>query len=278
MVESPLQRKCLSPFSLLHSLSSKGYLVGTVHKGASTNLRATFSGDDDDDNPYQHGIPGIPTDGKVVLLKNSKLKSKVYLVGTVHISKQSAETVKKVINYVKPNVLAVELCSESAAAIMTCNLKEDVTLLDILYRSMTAPWGLRMKIGMFAVDCWNRQLRADGILQVLEFKVAIQESSKLGARCVLMDQDHNVTNEKISEVLSWNLLWNCLLGDYKDLFTTEYATRSSVQEEISLMKKQNPENEALHESPSGSTERNNMSIFAIHHLVFDFPFWRKRRN
>ncbi|KAI3880217.1 hypothetical protein MKX03_019860, partial [Papaver bracteatum] len=76
-------------------LKSKGILAGTVHKGASTNLRDTFSGHDDDDNSYQHGIPGIPTDGKIVLLKNSKLKSKVYLVGTVHISKQSAETVKK---------------------------------------------------------------------------------------------------------------------------------------------------------------------------------------
>ncbi|KAI3917421.1 hypothetical protein MKW98_027340, partial [Papaver atlanticum] len=49
-------------------------------------------------------------------------------------------------------------------------LPEDVTLLEMLYRSMTAPWGLSMKIGMFAMNCWNRQLRADGILQGLEFK------------------------------------------------------------------------------------------------------------
>ncbi|KAI3878327.1 hypothetical protein MKX03_021787, partial [Papaver bracteatum] len=60
----------------------------------------------EDTSHYQHGIPGIPTDGKVVLLKNSKLKSEVYLVGTDHFSKESAETVKKVIDYVRPNAVA----------------------------------------------------------------------------------------------------------------------------------------------------------------------------
>ncbi|KAI3878330.1 hypothetical protein MKX03_021790, partial [Papaver bracteatum] len=68
--------------------------------------QSTVSGHGDDANHYQHGIPGIPTDGKVVLLKNSKLGSEIYLVGTNHISKHSAETVKKVINYVRPNVVA----------------------------------------------------------------------------------------------------------------------------------------------------------------------------
>ncbi|MCL7025209.1 hypothetical protein MKW94_027805 [Papaver nudicaule] len=205
------------------------------------NPRVTSSGhgddDDDDTKMYQHGIPEIPTDGKVALLKNSKLKSEVYLIGTVHISKQSAETVKKVINYVKPDVVAVELCRERAVDIMTSSLKDDVTLLDMLYGSMMCPWGLSMKIGVFAEGCWDRKLRANGILQGLEFKVAIQESSRLGARCVLIDQDCNVTYSKISKVFSWGMLWNSLFADHKDI---EY-TRSSVQEMTGLMKKHHPE-------------------------------------
>ncbi|KAI3856204.1 hypothetical protein MKX03_027786 [Papaver bracteatum] len=56
---------------------------------------------------YQHGIPGTPSDGKVVLLKNSTNGSQVYLVGTVHYCKESTQTVKKVINYVKPDTIAV---------------------------------------------------------------------------------------------------------------------------------------------------------------------------
>ncbi|KAI3866671.1 hypothetical protein MKX03_034861, partial [Papaver bracteatum] len=78
-----------------------------------TNLRSIFhqkSPSSDYAQPetshYQHGIPGIPTDGKVVLLKNSSNAAQIYLVGTNHISKQSAETVKEVIDYVRPDVVA----------------------------------------------------------------------------------------------------------------------------------------------------------------------------
>ncbi|KAI3856208.1 hypothetical protein MKX03_027790, partial [Papaver bracteatum] len=55
---------------------------------------------------YQHGIPGIPNDGKVVLLQNSSNGSQLYLVGTVHRYKETTQTVKKVINYVKPDTIA----------------------------------------------------------------------------------------------------------------------------------------------------------------------------
>ncbi|KAI3899972.1 hypothetical protein MKW92_040463, partial [Papaver armeniacum] len=44
---------------------------------------------------YQHGIPGIPNDGKVVLLKNSSNGAQVYLVGTIHYYKESTQIVKK---------------------------------------------------------------------------------------------------------------------------------------------------------------------------------------
>ncbi|KAI3877289.1 hypothetical protein MKX03_024224, partial [Papaver bracteatum] len=74
-----------------------------------THLRSVFppSSSEQDETHYQHGIPGIPTDGRVVLLKNSNNGAQIYLVGTVHISEQSAVTVKKVIDYVRPDVVAV---------------------------------------------------------------------------------------------------------------------------------------------------------------------------
>ncbi|KAI3945682.1 hypothetical protein MKW98_022956, partial [Papaver atlanticum] len=67
-----------------------------------TNLRSIFHQRSPSSNyaqletsHYQHGIPGIPTDGKVVLLKNSCNGAQLYLTGTNHFSKQSAETVKE---------------------------------------------------------------------------------------------------------------------------------------------------------------------------------------
>ncbi|KAI3877293.1 hypothetical protein MKX03_024228, partial [Papaver bracteatum] len=72
-------------------------------KSTSTCHQQPSSEEEDDTSHYQHGIP---TDGKVVLLWNSSNGAQIYLVGTVHVSKQSAETVKKVIDYVRPDVVA----------------------------------------------------------------------------------------------------------------------------------------------------------------------------
>ncbi|XP_026450991.1 uncharacterized protein LOC113351169 [Papaver somniferum] len=172
--------------------------------------QSSVSGDGGDASPYEHGIPGISTDGKVVLLKNSKMGSEVYLVGTNHISKHSAETVKK-----------VELCAGRATD-MNHN-REEVTLFDLLCQSMSSPGGLRMKLGRFAISCPERQMRADGKLPGLEFKVAVEEASTVGARCALIDQDINLTLEKVAKASSWKLIWNSLrTDDYED---TEY-TRS----------------------------------------------------
>lgn len=51
----------------------------------------------------------ITEDGSVVYLRNGENGAEVYLVGTCHVSKKSAQQVKQVIGFVKPNVIAVAL-------------------------------------------------------------------------------------------------------------------------------------------------------------------------
>ncbi|XP_026413104.1 traB domain-containing protein-like [Papaver somniferum] len=188
--------------------------------------------DDDDTSHYQHGIPGIPTDGKVVLLKNSKLKSNVYLVGTNHMSKESADTVKKVINYVRPNAVAIELCEQRAD--LKNSETEDVNLFKVFCNCMLRPGKLPMKIHLFAEACWKLRLQAACIDSGLEFKVAMQEASKIRARCFFIDEDIDVTYEKMSKVFSWVLLW-------EHLFAEVDYTRASLREDKANEKKQYPE-------------------------------------
>ncbi|KAI3906831.1 hypothetical protein MKW92_010646 [Papaver armeniacum] len=69
-------------------------------------------------------------------------------------------------------------------------------------------------------------MRADGKLPGLEFKVAVEEASRVGARCALIDQDYKLTLEKVAKASSWKVIWNSLrIGDYKDI----ECTRSYVQ-------------------------------------------------
>ncbi|RZC44180.1 hypothetical protein C5167_037126 [Papaver somniferum] len=212
----------------------------------------------DETSHYQHGIPGIPTDGKVVLLKNSNNGAQIYLVGTVHIRKESAEIVKKVIDNVTPDVVAVELCKGRADGLMNWK-PEDDTLYKLFCRSMRSPGGLCMKVVNFIVSCWYCRLHAGGIFPGLEFKVAMEESSRVGARCSYIDQDHDVliliffvlslvTLQQLSKVSSYGLLWKAytrlrdevkksrqVIKHHSDIVNGQY-TRSNVQEIVNILK------------------------------------------
>ncbi|KAI3895548.1 hypothetical protein MKW92_009174 [Papaver armeniacum] len=194
---------------------------------------------------YLHGIPGIPIDGKVVLLNNSNNGAQIYLVGTCHVSKQSAETVKKVnllflfpfkfrvIDYVRPDVVAVELCEKRVAA-MNKQQPDDDTWYKLFRKSIKAPGGL----------CRRRRLDAYGIIAALEFKVAMEESARVGATCFYIDQDINVTHEQLSKVPSFDLLWKAY-RDYRLSADTDFAdekhTRSSLRESSGKQKKRCPD-------------------------------------
>ncbi|KAI3945183.1 hypothetical protein MKW92_040690 [Papaver armeniacum] len=208
-----------------------------------TNLRSIFhrrrpSSSAQDETHYQHGIPGIPTDGKVVLLKNSSNGAQIYLIGTVHGSEQSAETVKEVIDYVRPDVVAVELCKERAMAIMEWKPEDDTSLYMLFRRSMRAAGGLCMKFVIFIESCRERRSHANGIFPGLEFKVAMEESSRVGARCFYIDQDMDVTLQQLCKVSSFYWLWSAystgVRGEAK-------FTRSFVQEIHSFQKELSPE-------------------------------------
>ncbi|KAI3968600.1 hypothetical protein MKW92_028130 [Papaver armeniacum] len=203
-------------------------------------------------NNYPHDLPGIPNDGKVVLLNNSKTGSQVYVVGTIHVSKESADTVKKVINYVMPDVVAVELCNKRAMELMKWKPGDD-DLYKLCLKSMKAPGGLSMKLFSFLINLWYRRFRAGGTFPGLEFKVAMEESIRVKAECFPIDQDVRVLFQQLSELLSYDFLWRiCTKGseeskemdqllNYFTDFKDEDMTRSSVREMISFLKKVFPE-------------------------------------
>ncbi|XP_026390377.1 traB domain-containing protein-like [Papaver somniferum] len=212
-------------------------------KSRKSHQQPSSSSAENEPSHYQHGIPGIPTDGKVVLLMNSSNGAQIYLIGTLHGSKQSAETVKKVIDYVRPNVVAVELCEKRAMGAMNKQPDKD-TWYKLFRKSIKAPGGLSMMIYMFMVSCRRRRLHAYGIIPGLEFKVAIEESSRVGASCFYFDQDINVTHEQLSKVPSFDLLWKAYcesrLSVHADLADEKY-TRSSVREVSGKQKKRCPD-------------------------------------
>ncbi|KAI3945677.1 hypothetical protein MKW98_022951 [Papaver atlanticum] len=150
-----------------------------------------------DETHYQHGIPGIPTDGKVVLLKNSNTGSQIYLVGTCHVSKESPQLVKKVINSVRPDAIAIEQSKEDLEELRRKNwepINVNESWFSLFLRSMRSPGGLQRKMN-----------------------VALEESLKLKAKLIPIDQDRNVFNAKFPINIPWKIYIRRCIALHKEI-------------------------------------------------------------
>ncbi|OVA16866.1 Pheromone shutdown [Macleaya cordata] len=149
----------------------------------------------------------------------------------------------------------VELCRRRAMTLQNWKPEND-SLYRMYLNSMRVPGGLCMKIGMFILNLWYRQLEADGIFAGQEFKVAIEESARVKARCFAIDQDIGVLLHQLSKILSFDLLRGSLIkawdlsekleqcySFYSDFSDGSYnsLTRSSVREISGTLREISPE-------------------------------------
>lgn len=120
-------------------------------------------------------------------LRNSRNNAEVYLIGTAHVSEESAQEVLEVIEKVKPSTIVVELCEARAERLLA---KERGGV----------PFAPRHPLAWLLASLYD-YFRLLGREPGKEFKVALQEAKKLKAKVVLADQDINVTVRKLQHVL-----------------------------------------------------------------------------
>ncbi|KZV40316.1 traB domain-containing protein-like [Dorcoceras hygrometricum] len=112
----------------------------------------------------------------------------VYLVGTAHVSKESCQEVQAIINFLKPQVVFLELCSSRIAVLMQQNLKVPTMgeMLDM--------W--KKKHNLFGILYSWFLAKVASKLEVFpgeEFRVAYEEAKKYGGRVILGDRPVQVT-------------------------------------------------------------------------------------
>ncbi|TKY66952.1 TraB domain-containing protein [Spatholobus suberectus] len=124
----------------------------------------------------------------------------VYLVGTAHVSEESSREVQAIVNFLKPQVVFLELCSSRVAVLTLQNLKvptmgEMITML-------------KKKHNMFEVLYGWFLAKIASKLEVFpgsEFRVAYEEAIKYGGRVILGDRPVQITLRR-----TWNKmpLWH----------------------------------------------------------------------
>ncbi|KAL4422409.1 hypothetical protein ABPG75_008606 [Micractinium tetrahymenae] len=146
-------------------------------------------------------------------LRNLHNGAEIFIVGTAHVSKRSAEEVRDMIRLVKPQSVMVELCSGRAARLRSGNTDQD--FLKQMLGSMFAPGGtLSQKLVQVSLPMMYRVLKLLGMDPGGEFKVALQEAERIGARVVYGDRDVNQTLQRLSQTMNLQARGGELLGHF----------------------------------------------------------------
>lgn len=144
-----------------------------------------------------------PSDGTVVYLKNETNGAELYLIGTSHISQQSIEEVRDVIQKVKPDYVMVELDRKRYNSMMQSGRDNPFAFVQQMVQTLANgninAVGKLMGMGLSG---FYRLLATRGLQPGREMKVAIEEAKKVGAKIVLGDQDIDITMKHFGEQMS----------------------------------------------------------------------------
>jgi len=141
---------------------------------------------------------------------------KVIIVGTVHISKESVEEVREVIESEKPDVVGVELCQSRFESLKNAKKWEETNIIDIIKQG---------KVFLFLINLLlsNYQKRLGdkfGVRPGSEFIEAISVAEGNDTKIALIDRDIQVTlkrawsNMGIKEKMK--LMFSLFLGFFEE--------------------------------------------------------------
>lgn len=134
------------------------------------------------------------------------------IIGTSHIAKDSINEVKRIIEEVKPNIVAMELDKNRLQALLS-DSKKGINLLDIKH--------LGFKGFLFnLVGAWIERKLGEyvGVKPGSEMKQAVISAKNVNAKLALIDQDVRITLKNLSSYITWKEKFRFLKDIIKALF------------------------------------------------------------
>ncbi|PKR77316.1 TraB family protein [Halalkalibacillus sediminis] len=176
----------------------------------------------------EENITRLTVDGKEIIL-----------IGTAHVSKQSAEQVKEVIEQEKPDSVCVELDDQRFQSIKDNNKWKNMNIFKVIKEKKSTLLLMNMMISSFQ----NRIAKQFGIKPGQEMIQGVESAEEIGAELVLADRNIQVTFSRI-----WRNIG--LMGRAKLMMSVFYSIFSQdkvTEEELEKMKSQDMLNSVLKE-------------------------------
>eukprot|EP01035_Chromulina_nebulosa_P021232 gene21232-27511_t len=165
----------------------------------------------------------------------------IYLCGTMHIAKSSADMVADVIQSLRPQYIMLEICESRMDGLYEVNIEDDIpiTFQSVIKQSFSDRSIKTFGIGLLS---WMQHKAAKFLGNKLggELTVAAREGSKLGSLIVLGDRLASVTTQRLFDRLNIIdkilmiviLLFETLTMSFHKI--SEYITRSENDENFIL--------------------------------------------
>lgn len=169
-----------------------------------------------------------------------------YLVGTAHVSQRSVDEVRAVIDHVKPDVVAVELCKGRHDALTTDSAFRNLDVFKVVREGRTL-----YLLAHLALASYQRRIGASlGVKPGAELLAAVQAAQERGIPVELIDRDINITLKRTWANLGlWKrstLLASLVVG-WEDEQKGEPVDEKSIEQSIEELKEPKALSEMLSE-------------------------------
>lgn len=161
------------------------------------------------------------------------------LIGTAHVSKQSAEQVKEVIEAEKPDSVCIELDEQRYQSVMDGSKWKETDIFKVIKEKKATLLLMNLAISSFQ----NRLAKQFEIKPGQEMIQGIDSAKETGANLVLADRNIQTTFSRIWHNLGWSGKAQLLSSVFFSIFSRETIS----EEELEKMKSQDTLNAVLAE-------------------------------
>lgn len=150
----------------------------------------------------------------------------IILIGTAHVSKQSAEEVKEVIERERPDSVCVELDSQRYQSLMESDKWKNMDIFQVIKEKKATLLLVNMMVSSFQ----KRMAKQFGIKPGQEMIQGIESAKEVGAELVLADRDIQVTFKRIWRNLKLSGKAKLMLAIIYSIFDKEEITEEQLEE------------------------------------------------
>lgn len=159
----------------------------------------------------------------------------IYLVGTAHISKKSAELAEQVIRDVKPDTVAIELCAPRYQSLQDPDRWKKTDVVSVIRTGKAYVLMAQLMLAGFQKKLGEQLDTKPGA----EMLLAAAAANEVGAQLVFADREIRTTLKRTWAALSFRSMFKLCVAMGEGLFSNEKIS----EEEIERMKS----SDALHE-------------------------------